>query len=269
MAAEEGKKPLARSVESLGWLASSGVQPRKRREIEGVGAASLMALQAQVAKAQQEASLVREGKLDAEELRARRKGSMATLLERKNAGVGDRDQRDRLALKTTTDRLSESRAALEKKAALYDRLARGEVDDEDDKYEVDFLMKGTGGGAWRQPELDTTGLAVHTQTGGLVSGDMARERERRSWEAEQEAEMAAEEEAERRRAERRELLNEVIDEAAEERQRASAARQQRQAAEARKRERLKAALLRKQLEQAKQQRGQQQQQQRQQEAEAQ
>lgn len=27
-------------------------------------------------------------------------------------------------------------------------------------------MKGTGGGAWRQPELDTTGLAVHTQTGG-------------------------------------------------------------------------------------------------------
>lgn len=200
MAAEEGKKPLARSVESLGWLASSGVQPRKRREIEGarvsrrpaaklgrrlpplllpcslssctvflaittsvrrcrppplrsagVGAASLMALQAQVAKAQQEASLVREGKLDAEELRARwgaqlcvcmcvcvdgvlgtasmlccgrgrwaagsgafaarptpclpaapprrRKGSMATLLERKNAGVGDRDQRDRLALK--------------------------------------------------------------------------------------------------------------------------------------------------------------------------
>lgn len=30
------KKPLARSVESLGWLASSGVQPKKRREIEGV-----------------------------------------------------------------------------------------------------------------------------------------------------------------------------------------------------------------------------------------
>lgn len=30
---------------------------------------------------------------------------------------------------TATDRLSESRAALEKKAALYDKLARGEVDD--------------------------------------------------------------------------------------------------------------------------------------------
>jgi hypothetical protein len=33
-------------------------------------------------------------------------------------------------LQTTTERLSESRAALEKKAALYERLARGEVDDD-------------------------------------------------------------------------------------------------------------------------------------------
>lgn len=52
------------------------------------------------------------------------------------------------------------------------------------------------------------GLLAHRcclPAGGLVSGDMARERERRSWEAEQEAEMAAEEEAERRRAERREV----------------------------------------------------------------
>jgi hypothetical protein len=58
-------------VDNLGWLASSGVQPRKRREIEGVGASSLLALQAQVVRAQQEAALVKEGKLDAEELRAR------------------------------------------------------------------------------------------------------------------------------------------------------------------------------------------------------
>lgn len=49
------------------------------------------------------------------------------------------------------------------------------------------------------------------------------------------------------------LLNEVIDEAAEERLRAAAAREQRAAAEARKRERLKAAFLKKQLEQLKQQ----------------
>ncbi|PSC71976.1 pentatricopeptide repeat-containing protein [Micractinium conductrix] len=261
MADGDGKKPLGRSVESLGWLASSGVQPKKRREIEGVGAASLMAMQAQVARAQQEAALVKEGKLDPEEIRARRRGPVAALLERKNAGVAGRDHRDRLEIKTASDRLSESRAALEKKAALYERLAAGEVDDERDVYEVDFLMKGAserrgggGGGGWgSQGELDTTGLAVQTQTGGLMHADMARERERRSWEAEEEAAMAAEQEGERRRKERRELLSEVIDEAAEERARAATAREQRQAAEARKRQRLKAAFLQKQLEQVRQQ----------------
>lgn len=35
-----------------------------------------------------------------------------------------------LQLQTASDRLGESRAALERKAALYERLARGEVDDE-------------------------------------------------------------------------------------------------------------------------------------------
>lgn len=34
------------------------------------------------------------------------------------------------ALQTASDRLADSRAALERKAALYDRLARGEEDDE-------------------------------------------------------------------------------------------------------------------------------------------
>ncbi|KAL4440396.1 hypothetical protein ABPG75_003397 [Micractinium tetrahymenae] len=280
MADKEGggeKKPLARSVESLGWLASSGVQPKKRREIEGVGASSLVAMQAQVFKAQQQAALVREGKLDPEEIRARRKGSVAALLERKNAGVAQRDARDRQEIKANLDRLSESRAALERKAALYERLARGKVEDDDEKYEVDFLMKGGasgdgggdgssvwgggggatgsggGGGGWGGGELDTAGLAAQAETGGLEHADMARERERRSWEAEQQAAKAAEEEAERQRQERRELLNEVIDEAAEERVRAAAAREQRAAAEARKRERLKAAFLKKQLEQLKQQ----------------
>lgn len=114
----------------------------------------------------------------------------------------------------TTDRLSESRSALERKAALYEKLSRGEVDDEgegggaparlparsppraslhaqgphpaflhctrclhalkrgqkvsafprfpfaEERYEVDFLMKGR-----QQPELDTTGMAVHSGTG--------------------------------------------------------------------------------------------------------
>ena len=38
---EKGKKrPLGRAVESLGWLASSGVQPKKRKEIQGALGAS-------------------------------------------------------------------------------------------------------------------------------------------------------------------------------------------------------------------------------------
>lgn len=103
-----------------------------------MGAASLIAMQTQVIKHQQEAQLVKEGKLDAEELRLRcgrrrlpsgcpechqaarappgvsapllsplpslpsihrRKGKVAALLERKNAGVAARDQRDRLEVK--------------------------------------------------------------------------------------------------------------------------------------------------------------------------
>jgi hypothetical protein len=70
----------------------------------GVGASSLMALQSEVAKTQQEASEVREGRLDAEELRARRRGgggAVAALLGRRNAGVAERDRVDRLEIKAS------------------------------------------------------------------------------------------------------------------------------------------------------------------------
>jgi hypothetical protein len=51
--------------------------------------------------------------------------------------------RDKLQLKAVKDG-SESYAALEKKAELYDKLLRGEVSDEEEKekYSVDFLKKG-------------------------------------------------------------------------------------------------------------------------------
>lgn len=50
--------------------------------------------------------------------------------------------RDKLELKATNDG-SASYAALEKKAALYDKLVRGELSDEEDKekYCVDFFRK--------------------------------------------------------------------------------------------------------------------------------
>ena len=45
-------------------------------------------------------------------------------------------------LQTDTDKLNDSYAALERKAALYDRLSVGRFDDDDEQYNVDFLQKG-------------------------------------------------------------------------------------------------------------------------------
>ena len=47
------------------------------------------------------------------------------------------------ALQTAQDKLDESRAALERKSQLYDRLAAGQYDDADELYNVDFLHKST------------------------------------------------------------------------------------------------------------------------------
>lgn len=58
----------------------------------------------------------------------------------KNPGVEAREARDKqLQLKSRgsgPERLAESSAALQRKSQLYERLARGDVDDEDERYEV-------------------------------------------------------------------------------------------------------------------------------------
>ncbi len=46
-------------------------------------------------------------------------------------------------LQTAQDKLDESRAALERKSQLYERLAAGQYNDADELYNVDFLQKGT------------------------------------------------------------------------------------------------------------------------------
>ena len=45
-------------------------------------------------------------------------------------------------LQTDKDKLKDSYAALERKAALYDKLSAGRFDDDDEQYSVDFLQKG-------------------------------------------------------------------------------------------------------------------------------
>jgi len=47
------------------------------------------------------------------------------------------------AVQTADDKLDESRAALERKSRLYERLAAGQFSDDDDLYNVDFMRKGT------------------------------------------------------------------------------------------------------------------------------
>lgn len=46
-------------------------------------------------------------------------------------------------VQTAQDKLDDSRAALERKAKLYERLAAGQYADEGEVYNVDFLQKGT------------------------------------------------------------------------------------------------------------------------------
>jgi hypothetical protein len=84
-------------VGNLGWLASSGVLPRKRQDIEGVTSSSILELQAQLYQAQEIAKLRASGV----EVPDRRTSGLnvAALLQRKNAGVDERDRRDREAIK--------------------------------------------------------------------------------------------------------------------------------------------------------------------------
>lgn len=128
------------------------------------------------------------------------------LLARSNRGVEARDARDKAALQTPATQAAQSYAALEQKAALYDKLARGELDDNEERYEVDFLRKGDwcdagpsgqrhGDGQEAGPAgrpaaaaaagaIDSAGEAV-LRSRGLVSSDMEQERQRRSWEEEE------------------------------------------------------------------------------------
>ncbi len=80
---------------------------------------------------------------------------------------------------TDEDRLNDSYTALERKAALYNKLSSGQYDDDEEQYHVDFLSKGfltddvkTGNSSGRQPAditkpIDTYAMA--TQASGLCA----------------------------------------------------------------------------------------------------
>lgn len=80
-------------------------------------------------------------------------------------------------MQTDKDKLNDSRSALERKAKLYDKLAKGHIDDDDEQYNVDFLRKGflvhdDRGPRRRASEgsdraVDTAGMAVASSGAAL------------------------------------------------------------------------------------------------------
>ncbi|XP_070678047.1 uncharacterized protein [Malus domestica] len=144
MAAEDEEPKKRRMVvESLGWLTESSIMPKKHRAIAGVGASSIMELKAQLYQSQEESKKSKElAGSDIEFHRAKKRITAHDGFSAKNSGVDARAHKDKLELKAVHDG-SASYAALERKAALYDKLARGELSDEEDKekYCVDFFGK--------------------------------------------------------------------------------------------------------------------------------
>ncbi|KAI3827070.1 hypothetical protein L1987_01133 [Smallanthus sonchifolius] len=137
---ETGKKKRV-AVESLGWLTESSIMPKKHRAIAGVGPSSILELKAQLYKSQEEAKSSNSND-QLEFHRAKKKITPNDPFADKNSGVDARSHKDKLEMKAEKDGTA-SYAALEKKAELYEKLARGEVSDEEDKekYCVDFFSK--------------------------------------------------------------------------------------------------------------------------------
>ncbi|TXG47895.1 hypothetical protein EZV62_027189 [Acer yangbiense] len=120
--AEEQERKKRVVVESLGWLTESSIMPKKQRSIEGVGPSSILELKAQVYKSQEETKKTKElSGADVEFHRAKKKMAPRDSFSAKNSGVDARAYKDKLELKAVQDG-SVSRAALERKAELYDKL---------------------------------------------------------------------------------------------------------------------------------------------------
>ncbi|KAM7524979.1 hypothetical protein LguiA_014881 [Lonicera macranthoides] len=165
---ELGKKKRVVVVESLGWLTESSIMPKKHRAIAGVGASSILELKAQLYKSQEESKLSNKEPQNSdyhlEVHRAKKKITPRDHFSAKNTGVDARAHRDKLELKAVKDG-SASYAALEKKAELYDKLARGELSDEEDKekYCVDFFRKGYVQDESQQPQFHDTSATEPAQ----------------------------------------------------------------------------------------------------------
>ncbi|KAJ0961265.1 hypothetical protein J5N97_000765 [Dioscorea zingiberensis] len=228
----------AKRVESLGWLTESSVMPKKHKAIEGVGASSIVELKAQLYRTQEETRKAKDS--DAEFLRAKKKPLSNDLFSHKNSGVDARAHRDKMELKAVNDG-SVSYAALEKKAALYDKLARGELSDEEEKekYCVDFFQKSLVHDEPQQRKTDNTSNCMPQENEDGDGGDMLPNSKPVG---------SNQENTKLDHEEHKRFVREVHEEANQAREKATSLKIRRQEQSAARREKLRQAYLRKQLE---------------------
>ncbi|PKA45710.1 hypothetical protein AXF42_Ash011051 [Apostasia shenzhenica] len=237
-----GEEARTKRMGSLGWLTESAVMPKKHKAIEGVGASSIVQLKAQLYRTQEETRKARDSAPDASEfLRAKKKILPPGTFGHKNSGVEARDKKDKLELKAIKDG-SVSYAALERKAELYEKLANGELPDEEEreKYCVDFFQKSLGK---VEPEhIEETSVASRPQQEN-VDGNNDDDDLLSSRPSGLGCTSTTLDSDEHKR-----FVREVHEEANQARERATLLKMRRQEQEAARREKLKQAYLRKQLE---------------------
>jgi hypothetical protein len=210
------------------------VQPKRQRVIQGVGAASLVTLQAQLYAAQEAGSAA--GGAAPSRARSTTKDALGSA----NPGVLDRVARDAAAAAASTD----VHGALERKAALYAQLAReGVKDPRDERFEVDFFSKVRASSTLKVAAACADALsqpaahlvdAAQGPPGDAVNSLQAAEEQRRS--------------------EQRGVIQELAHETAAARSQNAAAKESRAASASAQREALKASFVAR-LRAAKQKRG--------------
>mmetsp|Transcript_2143 Transcript_2143/g.4000 ORF Transcript_2143/g.4000 Transcript_2143/m.4000 type:complete len:244 (-) Transcript_2143:106-837(-) len=181
---------------SLGWLTESSILPKKRKKIDGLSASSIIDLKAILFQAEEDAK--RSKSFDQPFRRARKVTRLSDTLGKANSGVSARNERDEQM--HAEEQRFDVDAALRKKAQLYDRIARGEFRDSEERFLVDFDRK----------QCDE---AADHQNPELMSADMKMDQQRTEWEkqalrdAQQQHEM--DEHEQQRRGEEHVLLQQI------------------------------------------------------------
>jgi hypothetical protein len=111
---------------SLGWLSQSNFLPRRAKRIEGVTTNTMVNLKAALYDSQARKSKVAPPKVERSSLRG------------KNQGVEQRIQRDLNALRAEQRDIENSRAALERKTEIYNKMLKGEIEMNGDDVLIDF-----------------------------------------------------------------------------------------------------------------------------------